>query len=138
MLRPADIAGIGDFQIDSTKPVQVTTQFITDDCSDHGKLVKVEKLYTQDGMCDQLMHLPQASNLARADATLCFCKGSFESLLLHVCLSLRAVTTALNGTSVKLEATQLPPHCTPVSVGHFLSLQKRCSVIDLNVIIFAI
>merc|ERR1712199_132167 len=38
-----------DFQIDSTKPVQVTTQFITDDGSDHGKLVEVKQFYTQDG-----------------------------------------------------------------------------------------
>ena len=38
-----------DFQIDSTKPVQVTTRFITDDGSDHGKHVEVKQFYTQDG-----------------------------------------------------------------------------------------
>merc|ERR1712071_181793 len=38
-----------DFQIDSTKPVQVTTQFITDDGSDSGKLTEVKQFYTQDG-----------------------------------------------------------------------------------------
>jgi cellulose 1,4-beta-cellobiosidase len=38
-----------DFQIDSTKPVQVTTQFITNDGSDHGKLTEVKQFYTQNG-----------------------------------------------------------------------------------------
>merc|ERR1711904_704079 len=38
-----------EFQVDSTKPVTVTTQFITDDGSDHGKLVEVKQFYTQDG-----------------------------------------------------------------------------------------
>jgi cellulose 1,4-beta-cellobiosidase len=38
-----------DFQVDSTKPVQVTTQFITNDGTDHGKLVEVKQFYTQDG-----------------------------------------------------------------------------------------
>merc|ERR1712070_847012 len=38
-----------DFQIDSTKPVTVITQFITDDGSDHGKLVEVKQFYQQDG-----------------------------------------------------------------------------------------
>merc|ERR1711943_155456 len=38
-----------DFQVDSTKPVQVTTQFITDDGSDHGKLTEVKQFYTQNG-----------------------------------------------------------------------------------------
>merc|ERR1712118_240319 len=38
-----------DFQIDSTKPVTVTTQFITNDGTDHGKLVEVKQFYTQDG-----------------------------------------------------------------------------------------
>merc|ERR1712232_506831 len=37
------------FQIDSTKPITVTTQFITDDNSDNGKLVEVKQFYTQDG-----------------------------------------------------------------------------------------
>merc|ERR1712046_308026 len=42
--------GLGsDFQIDSTKPVQVTTQFITDDGSDSGKLTEVKQFYTQNG-----------------------------------------------------------------------------------------
>merc|ERR1711998_807606 len=38
-----------DFQVDSTKPVQVTTQFITNDGTDHGKLVEVKQFYTQNG-----------------------------------------------------------------------------------------
>jgi cellulose 1,4-beta-cellobiosidase len=37
------------FQIDSTKPVQVTTQFITSDGTDSGKLVSVKQFYTQNG-----------------------------------------------------------------------------------------
>jgi len=45
-----DFFGPGsDFQIDSTKPVTVTTQFITNDGSDHGKLVEVKQFYQQDG-----------------------------------------------------------------------------------------
>merc|ERR1712070_918919 len=45
-----DFFGPGsDFQIDSTKPVTVTTQFITNDGSDHGKLVEVKQIYQQDG-----------------------------------------------------------------------------------------
>jgi len=38
-----------EFQIDSTKPVQVTTQFITDDNTDSGNLVAVKQFYTQNG-----------------------------------------------------------------------------------------
>merc|ERR1712160_46614 len=38
-----------DFQIDSTKPVTVTTQFITNDGTDYGKLVEVKQIYQQDG-----------------------------------------------------------------------------------------
>merc|ERR1712000_479711 len=38
-----------DFQIDSTKPVTVTTQFITNDGTDHGKLTDVKQFYTQNG-----------------------------------------------------------------------------------------
>jgi len=38
-----------DFQVDSTKPIQVTTQFITDDNTDSGKLVEVKQFYTQNG-----------------------------------------------------------------------------------------
>lgn len=37
------------FQIDSTKPVTVTTQFITNDGTDHGKLVEVKQIYSQNG-----------------------------------------------------------------------------------------
>merc|ERR1712071_436070 len=45
-----DFFGPGsDFQIDSTKPVTVTTQFITNDGTDHGKLVEVKQIYQQDG-----------------------------------------------------------------------------------------
>merc|ERR1711998_507726 len=38
-----------NFQVDSTKPIQVTTQFITDDNTDSGNLVEVKQFYTQDG-----------------------------------------------------------------------------------------
>merc|ERR1711913_55912 len=38
-----------DFQVDSTKPITVTTQFITNDGSDHGKLTEVKQFYTQNG-----------------------------------------------------------------------------------------
>lgn len=38
-----------NYQIDSTKPVTVTTQFITNDGTDHGKLVEVKQLYSQEG-----------------------------------------------------------------------------------------
>jgi len=38
-----------DFQIDSTKPITVTTQFITNDGTDTGKLVEVKQFYTQNG-----------------------------------------------------------------------------------------
>merc|ERR1711912_205145 len=45
-----DFFGPGsDFQIDSTKPVTVTTQFITNDGTDHGKLTEVRQFYTQNG-----------------------------------------------------------------------------------------
>merc|ERR1712125_151527 len=45
-----DFFGPGsDFQVDSTKPVTVTTQFITTDGTDHGKLVEVKQFYHQDG-----------------------------------------------------------------------------------------
>merc|ERR1712115_519053 len=38
-----------EFQVDSTKPVTVTTQFITADGTDHGKLTEVRQFYTQNG-----------------------------------------------------------------------------------------
>jgi len=38
-----------DFAVDSSKPVQVTTQFITDDGTDNGKLTEVKQFYTQNG-----------------------------------------------------------------------------------------
>jgi cellulose 1,4-beta-cellobiosidase len=38
-----------EFQIDSTKPITVTTQFITADGTDHGKLSEVKQFYTQNG-----------------------------------------------------------------------------------------
>jgi cellulose 1,4-beta-cellobiosidase len=45
-----DFFGPGsDFQIDSTQPVTVTTQFITNDGTDQGKLVEVRQFYTQNG-----------------------------------------------------------------------------------------
>merc|ERR1712185_774846 len=50
MLGTHDFFGPGsDFQIDSTKPVTVTTQFITNDGTDHGKLTEVRQFYQQDG-----------------------------------------------------------------------------------------
>jgi len=45
-----DFFGPGpSFQIDSTKPVTVTTQFITNDGTDHGKLTEVRQFYQQEG-----------------------------------------------------------------------------------------
>merc|ERR1719515_274186 len=38
-----------EFQIDSTKPITVTPQFITADGTDHGKLSEVKQFYTQNG-----------------------------------------------------------------------------------------
>lgn len=38
-----------DYEIDSTKPVQVTTQFMTADGTDTGKLNRVKQFYTQNG-----------------------------------------------------------------------------------------
>jgi len=38
-----------EFEVDSTKPITVTTQFITNDGTDTGKLVEVKQFYTQDG-----------------------------------------------------------------------------------------
>merc|ERR1719230_2079757 len=38
-----------DFAVDSSQPVQVTTQFITDDGTDNGKLTEVKQFYTQNG-----------------------------------------------------------------------------------------
>jgi len=38
-----------NFQVDSTKPITVTTQFITADGTDHGKLTEVKQFYTQNG-----------------------------------------------------------------------------------------
>merc|ERR1711871_150447 len=45
-----------DFAVDSSKPVQVTTQFITEDGTDHGKLKEVKQFYTQHG---KTIHHPQ-------------------------------------------------------------------------------
>merc|ERR1711991_983421 len=45
-----DFFGPGsNFQIDSTQPVTVTTQFITNDGTDSGKLTEVKQFYTQNG-----------------------------------------------------------------------------------------
>merc|ERR1712157_690246 len=38
-----------NFQVDSTQPITVTTQFITADGTDHGKLSEVKQFYTQNG-----------------------------------------------------------------------------------------
>merc|ERR1712007_268613 len=38
-----------NFKIDTTKPIQVTTQFITEDNTDSGKLKEVKQLYHQNG-----------------------------------------------------------------------------------------
>jgi cellulose 1,4-beta-cellobiosidase len=38
-----------EFQVDSSKPVTVTTQFITDDGTDTGKIVEAKQFYTQNG-----------------------------------------------------------------------------------------
>merc|ERR1712004_197584 len=37
------------FQVDSSKPVTVTTQFITNDGTDEGEIVEVKQFYTQNG-----------------------------------------------------------------------------------------
>ena len=42
--------GLGlDFEVDSTKPITVTTQFITHNGTDTGKLVEAKQFYTQNG-----------------------------------------------------------------------------------------
>jgi len=38
-----------NFQVDSTQPITVTTQFITNDGTDQGKLTEVKQFYTQNG-----------------------------------------------------------------------------------------
>jgi len=49
-LGTTDFWGPGSsFKIDSTKPVTVTTQFITDDGTDSGRLSEVKQIYTQNG-----------------------------------------------------------------------------------------
>merc|ERR1712125_29998 len=49
-LGVTDFFGPGsNFKIDTTKPVQVTTQFITEDNTDSGKLKEVKQLYHQNG-----------------------------------------------------------------------------------------
>jgi len=47
-----------DFVIDSTKPVRVTTQFITDDGTDTGNLVEVKRTFRQG---DSAVEIPQLS-----------------------------------------------------------------------------
>ena len=37
------------FAVDSTKPMTVVTQFITEDGTDNGELVEIRRLYVQDG-----------------------------------------------------------------------------------------
>jgi len=39
----------GNFQIDTTKPMTVVTQFITSDGTDNGDLIEMRRLYVQDG-----------------------------------------------------------------------------------------
>lgn len=49
-LGETDFYGPGPaFQVDSTKPVTVTTQFMTDDGTDSGTISRVKQFYTQDG-----------------------------------------------------------------------------------------
>jgi len=38
-----------NFKVDTTKPMTVVTQFITEDGTDHGDLVEVRRIYVQDG-----------------------------------------------------------------------------------------
>jgi cellulose 1,4-beta-cellobiosidase len=44
------------FDIDSTKPVTVTTQFITDDGTDDGTIVEARQFYTQNGKTHEHKH----------------------------------------------------------------------------------
>merc|ERR1711982_199015 len=49
-LKEKKFWGVGkDFAVDSSKPVTVTTQFITDDGTDEGTIVEVKQFYTQNG-----------------------------------------------------------------------------------------
>merc|ERR1712115_747560 len=49
-LKEKKFWGVGkDFTVDSSKPVTVTTQFITDDGTDEGTIVEVKQFYTQNG-----------------------------------------------------------------------------------------
>jgi len=45
-----------EFQINSLKPVTVTTQFITADGTDHGKLTEVRQFYQQEGRAVEHPH----------------------------------------------------------------------------------
>jgi len=46
----SDFYGPGsNFKVDTTKPITVTTQFITDDGTDSGTISEVKQFYTQDG-----------------------------------------------------------------------------------------
>jgi len=49
-LKEKKFWGVGkDFTVDSSKPVTVTTQFITNDGTDEGQIVEVKQFYTQNG-----------------------------------------------------------------------------------------
>ena len=39
----------GDFEVDSSRPLTLVTQFITDDGTDNGDLVEMRRLYVQNG-----------------------------------------------------------------------------------------
>merc|ERR1712048_740631 len=56
-LGHTDFYGPGsNFAVDSSKPITVTTQFITDDGTDDGTIVEVKQFYTQDG---KTVHQPE-------------------------------------------------------------------------------
>lgn len=38
-----------EFQLDTTKPMTVVTQFLTNDGTDNGDLVEIRRFYVQDG-----------------------------------------------------------------------------------------
>merc|ERR1712070_807357 len=75
-----DFFGPGsDYQLDSTQPLQVTTQFITHDGTDHGKLVEVKQFYTQNG---KTVHHPDyiVNGKTHSSITDDFCEDWIETI----------------------------------------------------------
>merc|ERR1712100_305247 len=63
-LKEKKFWGVGkDFTVGSSKPVTVTTQFITDDGTDEGTIVEVKQFYTQNGKTiEHPMYTAMATN----------------------------------------------------------------------------